>query len=406
MRTWIYLLGIAAATTAFGLGEATGKEEARGPATQPAPIIAAWLRTDRPLVQAGREVWIDFILTNLTTAPVSLQIPRTTSEGAGAPLMGLPTAHVFSGVGFSGLSIRDVHGDAFDTSVSVSPRGLVPAIQLAPHGSVGVRLEMSQYYDSLRRPGKYTLVWRPYEGAVESPPLQIQVLPQRQAVFTTSFGKMRMRFYYEEAPNHVQNFIELVEQRFYDGLTFNRIIPGGLIQGGDPRGDRRGVRSDGKRLVAEFSNIPFELGTVGMARSMRDPDSASCQFFICLGRQPSFDGNQTAFGYLVGDESFETLRKMAAIPVGNDDRPREPVYIQAISLENMPLKEWDRDTSPRAIGGNTRSATTRPSGLSKLGPQGAAGSAMAGAKSDDGKVGPSPVRPRPADSQPANPARK
>lgn len=405
MRTWIYLLGMAVATTTFGADGAVAKEDARVAATQPAPIVAASIRTDRPLVQAGREVWIDFCLTNLTSAPVSLQVPKVTSEGAASLLMGLPMAHVFSGPGFSALNIHDSHGDSFDAAVSVSPRGLVPTIQLAPHGSVGLRLEMTQYYDVLRRPGKYSVVWRPYDGAVESLPLSIQILPQRQAVLLTEFGKMTMRFHYEEAPNHVQNFLELVDQKFYDGLTFNRIIPGGLIQGGDPRGDRRGVRSDGKRLAAEFSNVPFELGTVGMARSMKDPDSASCQFFICLGRQPSFDGSQTAFGYLVGDESFETLRKIAALPLGNDDRPREPVYIRAISLENVPIKEWDHDLSPRMIGPNSGRATTRPSVADKAGNQGRVGSPAAGTK-DDGKVGPSPVRQPSAASQPAKSASK
>lgn len=404
MRIWFQLLVIAVATIVSGVGRATAKEDSPVAASQPAPMVAASMRTDRPVIQAGREVWIDFILTNLTATPVSLQVPKTTSEGAASLLMGLPSAHVFSGPGFSALSIRDSHGDAFDTSVSVPPRGLVPMIQLAPHGSAGVRLEMTQYYDALRRPGKYSVVWRPYEGAIESPPLVIQVLPQRQAVLLTGLGKLTMRFYYDEAPNHVQNFIELVEQRFYDGLTFNRIIPGGLIQGGDPRGDRRGVRSDGKRLVAEFSNVPFELGTVGMARSMRDPNSASCQFFICLGRQPSFDGNQTAFGYLVGEESFETLRRIAALPVGNDDRPREPVYIQAISLENIPPKEWDRDAGPRMIGASSGNVTTRPSGAVRLSGGGRGGPVTASAKGDNGRAGPLPVPVLPTGPQPTSAA--
>ena len=217
--------------------------------------------------------------------------------------MGLPLAHVFSGVGFSAVSIENVYGDRRDRQVAQRPRGPAPQVSLAPHGSVGTRVELTRYYDSLRRPGKYTLIWRPYHGTVhESAPLSIHILPERQAVILTEFGNITLRFHYDEAPNHVANFIGLVQDKFYDGLKFNRVIPGGLIQGGDPRGDRKGVRPDGKRLKAEFSDIPFELGTVGMARSKDDPDSASCQFYICLSRQPAFDGNQTAFAYVVGDD--------------------------------------------------------------------------------------------------------
>jgi peptidyl-prolyl cis-trans isomerase B (cyclophilin B) len=220
-------------------------------------------------------------------------------------------------------------------------------------------VELTRYYESLRRPGEYTLLWKPYRSQVISEPVTIRLLPERQAVILTEFGKMTMRFYYNEAPNHVANFLELVGQKFYDNLGFNRVIPGALIQGGDPRGDRRGIRPDGKRLKAEFNKIPFEAGTVGMAHSPRDPDSASCQFFICLARQPMFDGQQTAFGYLVGEESMETLRKIAAAPTGPDDKPKQPVYIRAITLENVPAKE-SQVANPTGRPGATQPAVEAP----------------------------------------------
>ncbi len=358
--------------------------------SQPAPaesqaLVRASLAVERPIIQAGQPVWIDFSLTNLTDDPLTLQVPEAPAIASAGDQMGLPLAHVFSGKNFSALEVKDSRGEVFDEQVSQKPRLAVPIVYLAPHGTVGMRVDVTRYYESLlHRPAKYTLVWRPYGGTVESAPLTVTILAEQQAVIMTDLGKMIVRFYYNEAPNHVQNFIELVgpsvlhdnspsgpangvddvsvRKKFYDGLTFHRVIPGGIIQGGDPRGDGKGTRPDGKRLPAEFSKIVFEMGTVGMARSPKDPDSASCQFFICLSRQPSFDGEQTAFGYLVGDESFETLRKIAAVPTGPNDRPRKPIYIRAISLENVPVRE--RVVAPSPSNG----ATTRPAVAQGMGP--------------------------------------
>lgn len=313
-------------------------------------LVRAHLRTDKPVVQAGRPVWVDFALVNQTDNRLALRIPEMSSDAAEVSELGLPIEHIFSGRGFTGPRLEDSQGERRDSKVAIRPKSEVPAIKLAPYGSAGIRVDVTKYYPSLLRPGTYQLSWQPYNGSISSEPLEITVLAERQAVILTDFGKITIRFYYDQAPNHVQNFIELVEQRFYDNLTFNRIIPGGLIQGGDNLGNRRGVRPDGKRLKAEFSDIPFELGTVGMARSSRDPDSASSQFFICLARQPGFAGQQTAFGYVVGQESFDTLRRLSAVPTGTQnglaDYPQKPVYIRAISLESVPVRERRVEPSP------------------------------------------------------------
>jgi cyclophilin family peptidyl-prolyl cis-trans isomerase len=318
-------------------------------ASRPAPagdlntLVRASLTTDNPVVQAGRPIWVEFSLISQTENRLTLRVPEVSVEGTEYSEMGLPIEHVFSGHNFMGPVLEDEYGERHDSRASIRPRDKVAAIKLAPHGTVGIRLDLTQHYDSLLRPGKYKLTWQPYNASITSQPLSITVLAERQAVILTDLGKMTVRFHYDRAPGHVQNFIELIEQRFYDNLTFNRVIPGGLIQGGDPQGNRRGVRTDSKRLKAEFNSVPFEVGTVGMCRSTADPNSASCQFFICLARQPSFDGQQTAFGYLVGDDSFETLRRIAAVPTekrqGMEDYPRKPVFIRAISLENVSNRE-------------------------------------------------------------------
>lgn len=322
--------------------------------------LRAVLRPERTVVVAGEQIWVDFLLINTSDETLVLTLPNNPMNEPDSPIMGLPLEHIFSGPQNRALVIEETRSKLSGTQSQVyqQPKGPVPVVRLAPHGSVGRLLELTHYYRLLRQGGEYQLVWRPYNGEVESEPVVITVLPEQQAVVDTNYGPMTMRFYYRQAPNHVKNFIELVEQRFYNYKTFHRVIAGGIIQGGCPRGDGYGLREDGKRLTAEFSDIPFEKGTVGMARAISDPDSASSQFFICLDRQPSFDGQQTAFGYLVGEESFETLSKIAAVPTSGPPRFRpldnEKVYIRTISLENVPQ---ERSVGPPD---DENRATTQP----------------------------------------------
>jgi cyclophilin family peptidyl-prolyl cis-trans isomerase len=337
------------------------------PTTSIAPdqaAVHAELLPERSVVQAGQAVWVRLMLTNLSANPVTLKAPdtilatRASSDDQDPPQVGLPLTHVFSGFNFSAITITDERNQAWDIQVGVVPRGAVPAIRLAPQASVGLRMDLTQHYPSLRHPGKYTLTWRPYNGTLASAPLTSNVLAERQAVITTELGTMTMRFYFDEAPLTVQNFIELVEKGFYDRLTFHKIIPHALIQGGDPTGSGTGARPDGKRVKAEFSNIPFKAGTVGMARLKSDPDSASCQFFITASRQAALDGDQTAFGYLVDQDSMRTLERIAAVGTDDKGRPLQPVAIRRIKLENVPNRP------SQGTGGDLRTPTTRPAIMS------------------------------------------
>jgi peptidylprolyl isomerase/peptidyl-prolyl cis-trans isomerase B (cyclophilin B) len=106
-------------------------------------------------------------------------------------------------------------------------------------------------------------------------------------------GAIELEFYPEVAPKTVENFITLAKKRFYDGLTFHRVEPGFVVQGGDPNGN--GTGGPGYTLKAEFSSKPHERGTVAMARSSH-PDSAGSQFYICLGDAPHLNGKYTVFG--------------------------------------------------------------------------------------------------------------
>jgi cyclophilin family peptidyl-prolyl cis-trans isomerase len=109
-----------------------------------------------------------------------------------------------------------------------------------------------------------------------------------------------------------------------------------MILGGCPRGDGTGIRPDGRRIPAEFNSRPHQKGSVSMALLDDDPDSASCQFFICYTRQKDWDGRYAVFGELAGDESFETLDRMMAITADEAGRPTQPVVMRAVRVTNMP----------------------------------------------------------------------
>jgi peptidyl-prolyl cis-trans isomerase B (cyclophilin B) len=129
------------------------------------------------------------------------------------------------------------------------------------------------------------------------------VFDDEVAVFETDYGNFKIALYPDVAPRHVENFKKLINENFYDGLGFHRVLPNFIIQGGDPqtRGGRNRARwgtgdPNQPKVPAEFSTRPFARGTVGAARAPADPNSASSQFFICLRPNPRWDGEYTVFG--------------------------------------------------------------------------------------------------------------
>jgi peptidylprolyl isomerase/peptidyl-prolyl cis-trans isomerase B (cyclophilin B) len=119
-------------------------------------------------------------------------------------------------------------------------------------------------------------------------------------------GEVRIELFPEDAPKTVESFQALARKGFYDGLTFHRIVPGFVAQGGDPKGD--GTGGPGYTLKAEFNRKNHVRGTVAMARSQH-PDSAGSQFYICFAPAPHLDGNYTIFGQVVkGMEVVDALR--------------------------------------------------------------------------------------------------
>lgn len=149
---------------------------------------------------------------------------------------------------------------------------------------------------------------------------------------------MTLRFFPDIAPKHVENFLDLAEKGFYNGLSFHRIIKGFMIQGGCPHGT--GTGNGPRRLPAEFSDRPHVVGTLSMARA-QNPNSASCQFFICLDRCDFLDGQYTVFGELADDASRQTLKKIGEVAVrrgesGELSTPVETVAMQSVTVQEVP----------------------------------------------------------------------
>lgn len=155
------------------------------------------------------------------------------------------------------------------------------------------------------------------------------------AVITTSEGVMVVEFYPDVAPKHVENFETLAKKGFYDGTCFHRVIPGFMIQGGDPNTknldakDTWGMGGPGYSVNAEFNSKHHARGILSMARS-QDPNSAGSQFFICHGDAGFLDGQYTVFGNLI--KGFDVLDKIATTPTEQPDRPIKRVNIDSIKI--------------------------------------------------------------------------
>ncbi|MEA4969547.1 MAG: peptidylprolyl isomerase [Candidatus Pelethousia sp.] len=146
-------------------------------------------------------------------------------------------------------------------------------------------------------------------------------------------GLIKLELDASAAPNTVKNFKSLAAKGFYNGLTFHRVIPGFMIQGGCPEGN--GTGGPGYHIPGEFSQNGFanplghKRGVISMARSQM-PDSAGSQFFIMHQDGPFLDGQYAAFGRVT--EGMEVVDAIAAVKTGWGDKPKEPVRIKSIAL--------------------------------------------------------------------------
>ncbi len=155
-------------------------------------------------------------------------------------------------------------------------------------------------------------------------------MPETKAVIETKFGSIELKFFPDVAPGHVNNFIELAKKGFYDGTTFHRVIPGFMIQGGDPNSkdpdkSRHGMGGPGYTIKAEFNEKPHKRGALSMARSAH-PDSAGSQFFICVADANFLDRQYTVFGEVV--TGMEAVDAIVSQPRDGRDNPNERIEMK------------------------------------------------------------------------------
>jgi peptidyl-prolyl cis-trans isomerase B (cyclophilin B) len=174
--------------------------------------------------------------------------------------------------------------------------------------------------------------------AGKSARLQAQIAGGKEprAVIETKLGNMEIRFFPDKAPKHVENFIKLAKSGFYDKTLFHRVIPGFMIQGGDPNTkdekdkSKYGMGGPGYNVKAEFNDRSHVRGAVSMARS-QDPDSAGSQFFIVVKDTPHLNGKYTVFGEVV--KGMEVADKIVSQQRDTGDNPLERIEMTVKIVE-------------------------------------------------------------------------
>lgn len=177
-------------------------------------------------------------------------------------------------------------------------------------------------------------------GAASNVKSAVKPQPDTQVavIETADYGRIVIELYPNVAPKMVERFKKLISEKFYDGTAIHRIDPDlGIIQGGDPltKGNNSAVYGTGDspypNVAAEFSDIPYERGTLGAART-NDINGANCQWFITLKKQPAFDKKYTVFGRVIdGINNAEIIMKAPTAPGTN--RPSDKVVIKSVTLQ-------------------------------------------------------------------------
>jgi peptidyl-prolyl cis-trans isomerase B (cyclophilin B) len=157
-----------------------------------------------------------------------------------------------------------------------------------------------------------------------------------RAIIKTKFGDIEIKFYPDVAPRHVENFVKLAKSGFYNGTIFHRVIPGFMIQGGDPntkdslKKDTYGQGGPGHTVKAEFSDLPHKRGIVSMARAA-DPDTAGSQFFIVVEDSRFLDRKYSVFGEVT--KGIGVADKIVNLARDERDNPKERVEMTVTIVE-------------------------------------------------------------------------
>jgi peptidyl-prolyl cis-trans isomerase B (cyclophilin B) len=177
-------------------------------------------------------------------------------------------------------------------------------------------------------------------NAIEEPTFAKPKDGEEVAVIETKFGKIVLKFRPDKAPKHVENFKKLARNGFYNGTIFHRVIPGFMIQGGDPntkdksKPEMYGQGGPGYNVDAEFNNLDHKRGVLSMARS-QDPNSAGSQFYVCVGDSAFLNREYTAFGEAV--EGMDVADKIVNSPRNSSDLPDERIEMK-VKIAKWPVK--------------------------------------------------------------------
>jgi peptidyl-prolyl cis-trans isomerase B (cyclophilin B) len=309
-----------------------GQSQAAPPPEPPLKITAQAAQAE---VVIGEWIEITLTMANTTANPMDiikpiLDIDAVSFQIKTTPLSGTGKSFVYS---------------VITPSVYEHNRAQMARMTLAPNG---------QAQETFKLPAAVLGLWEittHYQGGpgpLSAEPLKIQVIAKSDkqadkdnkpkegeliAKIETSKGTMKCRFFFNDAPNTVMNFLRLAKGDFYDKLKFHRIMKGFMIQGGCPQGT--GTGNPGYSIKAEFNKNKHLKGTLSMARSTHN-DSAGSQFFICLNAQSNLDNKYTTFGELIsGHEALDSIgnTRTVASPSGEVSQPTENVTIRDISFE-------------------------------------------------------------------------
>ncbi|MGV3613879.1 MAG: peptidylprolyl isomerase [Fimbriimonas sp.] len=177
-------------------------------------------------------------------------------------------------------------------------------------------------------------------GDTAAPGATLPAANEEVAVLDTTQGRIILKFFPKIAPNHVENFKKLAKKGFYDGVKFHRVIPGFMIQGGDPYSKSGagpvGTGGPGYSVKAEFNSIKHKRGILSAARSS-DPDSAGSQFFIMHADSPSLDGQYSAYGQVV--QGMDVVDKIVNLPRDAQDMPTPTeAVMKTVKIVKWPVK--------------------------------------------------------------------
>ena len=152
------------------------------------------------------------------------------------------------------------------------------------------------------------------------------------AIIETEKGTIELELFEKDAPNTVANFEKLINEGFYDGLTFHRVIPDFVIQGGCPNGN--GTGGPGYTIKCETEGNPNKHGTGALSMAHAGKDTGGSQFFITHSPQPHLDGVHTVFGHVIGD-GMDVVNKIAETATDYSDRPLEEQKMKKVTVDTM-----------------------------------------------------------------------